>query len=327
MSTLRRHQYDAGRVVTTAKMIFNSSQLHTLVVEGEADFRLLRNWLNDKCARLEIVNGKDNVKDVWRRAKSMKFSPLHCLADLDYDLVADYTPIIDSQFVYVSMEEGQSAQEIECNDLESVLIRSSAFTKVLAQKYQRIDFGKENFHEFVEKLRENLRTASRNIGAFRAADLCYYRVNRRSAIGSDFGITDVFFDRVTLAIDIDAVADALLRSSRLSFSAMEEVIGIARELLVKFDSGWQLCRGHDLTKLLAIYLTDRLGRNVSAREVEEDLRMACELETLYQTRFGKRLQAIGSDLGNPCRCIAKICSHSALCEPAIIMMGPTQGID
>lgn len=299
MSTLRRYQYDAGRVVTTAKMIFNSSQLHTLVVEGEADFRLLRNWLNDKCARLEIVDGKDNVKAVWRRAKSLKFLPLHCLADLDYDLVADYTPIIDSQFVYVSMEGGQSPHEIECNDLESVLIRSSAFAKVLAQKYRRIDLEGENFHDIVEKLREKLRIASRNIGAFRAADLCYQRVNRRSAIGGEFGISEVFFDRVALTVNVDAVADALLKSSRLSLSAMEEVVAIARELLLKFDSGWQLCRGHDLTKILGIYLTDCLGRNVSAREVEEDLRMACELETLHQTRFGKRLQAIGSELGKP----------------------------
>jgi hypothetical protein len=80
---------------------------------------------------------------------------------------------------------------------------------------------------------------------------------------------------------------------------MEEVIGIARNLLSKFDSGWQLCRGHDLTEIVGIYLTDLLGRKVSAREVEEDLRMACELETLYQTRFGRRLQAIGHDLGRP----------------------------
>jgi hypothetical protein len=197
------------------------------------------------------------------------------------------------------MEGGQSPHEIECNDLESVLIRSSAFAKVLAQKYRRIDLDGENFHDIVEKLREKLRIASRNIGAFRAADLCYQRVNRRSAIGGEFSISEVFFDRVALTVNVDAVADALLKSSRLSLSAMEEVVAIAGELLLKFDSGWQLCRGHDLTKILGIYLTDCLGRNVSAREVEEDLRMACELETLHQTRFGKRLQAIGSELGKP----------------------------
>jgi hypothetical protein len=299
MSTLRRFQCDAARVIGQAKMIFSSSQRHTLIVEGEADLRLLRNWLNDKCARLEIVNGKDNVKAVWQKAKDLKFEPLYCLADLDYDLVADYRPIIDAKFVYVSMEGGQSAQDIECNDLESALIRSNAFTKVMAQKYSRSEVDIENFQDRVNALRESLRVASRNIGAFRAADLCYQRRSRPSPIGGDFAISDVFFDQTTLKVDIDALAQSLLRSSRSTRAAMEDVVDIANNLLSKFDSGWQLCRGHDLTTMLGSYLTERLGRKVSAREVEEDLRMACELETLYQTRFGKRLRAIRGDLGEP----------------------------
>lgn len=299
MSTLRRHQCDAGRIVKNAMMIFASSQKHTLVVEGEADLRLLKNWLNEKYARLETVNGKDNVKEVWRKAKAMRITLLHCLADLDYDLVAEYNPIIDDQFVYVSMEGGQHPHDVECNDLESALIRSNAFRKVMAQKYRHKDLAEGDFQSHVNSLREKLRVASRNIGAFRAADLRYRRLNNSSPIGGNFNITDVFFDRVTLRVDTDALAQSLLRSSRTSLMAMEEVVETARHLLSKFDSGWQLCRGHDLTEMLGMYFSDQLGRNVSTREVEEDLRMACELETLYQTHFGKRLQAIGNDLGKP----------------------------
>jgi hypothetical protein len=295
MSTLRR--FDPGRVVTTAKMIFSASRKHTLVVEGEADFRLLTNWLNEKSARLETVSGKDNVKDVWRKAKALKFAPLHCLADLDYDVVADYSPIIDEQFVYVSMQGGQDPHEIDCNDLESALIKSIAFKKIMVQKYPQKDLAEGDFHGLIDSLREKLRIASRNIGAFRAADMRYQRLNNSSPIGGNFNITDVFFDRATLQVDINALAKSLLRSSRTSLEAMEEVVETARHLLSKFDSGWQLCRGHDLTEMLGMYLTDRFGRRVSAREVERDLRMACELKTLYQTRFGKRLQEIEDELG------------------------------
>ena len=299
MSTLRRFQCDAGTIVANAKMIFSSSQRYTLVVEGDADLRLLKNWLNDECARLETVNGKENVKAVWSKANSLKFKPLFCLADLDYDLVANYKPIIDSQFVYVSMESGQSAKEIECNDLESTLIKSNALVKVMAQKYRGRDLYEDKFQILVNDLREKLRRASRNIGAFRAADLCFQRTNRHSPIGGQFNISDVFFDRTTLSVNVEALAQSLLKSSRTSRTAMEEVVDIAHKLLLEFDSGWQLCRGHDLTELLGIYLTDQIGRNVSAREVEADLRMACELKTLYQTRFGKRLMAIGNEIGKP----------------------------
>jgi hypothetical protein len=299
MSSLRRYQCDPGRVIATAKMIFGSSQKHTLVVEGEADLRLLQNWLNDKCARLETVNGKDNVKEVWRKAKAMRFAGVHCLADLDYDLVANYSPIIDSQFVYVSMEGGQSANEIECNDLESALIKSNAFRKVIVQKLPPKELVEQDINSLVTTLRESLRVASRNIGAFRAADLCYRRSNGNSPIGGDLNIADLYFDRATIRVDIEALTQSLLRSSRTSRYAMEEVVDMARNLLVQYDAGWQLCRGHDLTEMLGIYLTDRLGRPVSTREVERDLRMACELQTLYQTRFGKRLQEISNDLGKP----------------------------
>lgn len=299
MSTLRQYQFDAGRIVSTAKMIFSSSRRHTLVVEGEADLRLLKNWLNEKYARIEMVNGKQKVKAVWSEAKNLQFKSLHCLADLDYDLVANYEPINDAQFVYVSMEVGQSAQEIECNDLESALIRSHAFAKVMAQKYSRSELDDNNFQGRVIELRESLRIASRNLGAFRAADMCYQHKYGRSPVGGDLRITDVFFDSASINTDVEALAKILLRSSRLTREAMQEVVDIARSLLIKFDSGWQLCRGHDMTFMLGIYLTERLGRNVSAREVEEDLRMACELETLYQTHFGKRLRAIGKDLGKP----------------------------
>jgi len=299
MSTLRQYQDDAGRVVANAKMIFSSSHRHTLVVEGDADLRLLRNWLNDKCARIESVDGRENVKRVWRKAKDIEFPALHCLVDLDFDLVANYSPILDAQFVYVSLGGGYSPDEVECNDLESVLIRSNTFTKVMAQKFSRPGLDGENFQKQVVDLREKLRIAARNIGAFRAADMRYRREYGRSPIGGEFRISDVFFEQSSVTINIDALAKSLLRSSRTTYAAMEEVCEIAHKLLLQFDSGWQLCRGHDLTFMLSGYLTGLLKRNVSAREVEEDLRMACELETLYQTRFGMRLRAIGNDLGKP----------------------------
>jgi hypothetical protein len=299
MSTLRRHQFDAGRVVANAKMIFSSSQRHTLVVEGESDYRLLKNWLDDRNARLENVNGKDNVKAVWEKTKERGFKPLHCLADLDYDLIANTRPILDPQFVYVSMDDGQPSEEVECNDLESALIRSSALSKVMAQKYRGQELYGEKFQDRIDRLRESLRVASRNVGAFRAADMRYVKRYGRSPIGGDFPICDVFFDQTLVTVDVEALSDSLLRSSRLSRSAMEEVVDNALALLATFDRGWQLCRGHDLTTMLALHLTAVGARNTTWREVEEDLRMACELDMLKKTRFGQRLMQIGTSAGRP----------------------------
>ena len=59
MSSLRKHQSNALRVVQQAKMIFSSSGRHTFVVEGIADFRLYRQWLVDAHARLVTLPPKN----------------------------------------------------------------------------------------------------------------------------------------------------------------------------------------------------------------------------------------------------------------------------
>lgn len=298
MSTLQRFQCDQRRVVQQAQMIFSSSGKQTFVVEGEADYRLFRQWLLEKNARLENVNGKPNVKLVWEEAKQRKFQSIHCLADLDYDLVINDRPIFDKQFIYVSLEDELPSADAECNDIESMLIRSHALAKVMSQKYR----GKElydNFDSRIEGLRNQLRVAASALGAFRAADLQVGKSRRCSAIGGDLSIADYFYDAELVFVDVKALTEALSRSSRAGRSAMDEVIDLAEKLLIKHESGWKLCRGHDLTEMLAMHVSTFIGRNVRQREIEEDLRMACELETIKSTRFGARLLQIGQAAGKP----------------------------
>jgi len=169
----------------------------------------------------------------------------------------------------------------------------------MAQKIDSTLVNNDNFGAYVDKLRETIRAAASKIGAFRAADFCYRQINGKSPIGSNFEITDVFFNDEDLEVDVDALVNSLQRSSRSTGYAMEEVITIAHRLRGEFESGWQLCRGHDLTEILSRHLSHTLGRRVRRKEVEEDLRMACELDTLYQTGFGNRLKEISKSLGIP----------------------------
>lgn len=279
-------------------MIFSSSGKQTVVVEGEADYRLFRQWLLEKNARLENVNGKPNVKLVWQEAKQRKFQSIHCLADLDYDLVVSDRPIFDSQFIYISLEGDSAAADAECNDIESTLIRSHALAKVMSQKYRGRELY-DNFDFRIEDLRERLRIAASAIGAFRAADLHVQKSRRLSAIGGDLPIDDSFYDAESVFLDVKVLTSALSRSSRAGQGAMDEVIDVAGKLLKEYETGWKLCRGHDLTEMLAMHVSVLISRNVSQREIEEDLRMACELETIRSTRFGARLLRIGHATGKP----------------------------
>lgn len=298
MSTLRKYQSNPSSLLNNAKMLFDNKGLQTIVVEGESDYRLLRQWLVDENARLENVNGKPNVKEIWLKAKERRFMAVHCIADLDYDIVLKDDPIIDEQFIYVSMLEGSNDNDIECNDLESALIRSRALSKVMSQKYRGAALY-ENFEERIYDLREKLRVSSLKIGAFRAANQQLWLSKRISAIDGEFRISEEFFDADNFQINGEKLASFVRNSSSLKGYAIEEMISKASQLELKYTAGWQLCRGHDLTELLALHVTNIVERRVSSREIEEDLRMACELEMLSNTRFGSRLLKIGSVSGRP----------------------------
>ncbi len=80
---------------------------------------------------------------------------------------------------------------------------------------------------------------------------------------------------------------------------MDEVIDRADKLRNKYGDGWQLCRGHDLTEMLGLHLSTFMNRRVTHHEIEEDLRLACELGVLKKTRFGSHLIRIGESVGKP----------------------------
>ena len=293
MSTLRPYQCNPSDVIQNAKMIYAASERYTFVVEGDADLRFFKQWMVDDTARLVNVRGKEKVKAVWKLAKERRFLPIYCLANLDFDFVINNRQIVDSQFVYISMQEGGVSSNVECNDLDAALIRSHAFLKVMMRKIGNKDLNGDHLEMRVGDLREKLRVAARNLGAFRAADQNCILKTGRSPIGGDFAISDLFFNAETVFIDTEKVKQVLRRSSRQGNSAMEDLIEIAEKLLRDFDSGWHLCRGHDLTCMLANHLTKVAGRNVAPGDIERDLSEAFELEMVWQTRFGMKLKQIG----------------------------------
>jgi len=298
ISSIKKFQSNPNSLLNNARMRFDNDGMQTIVVEGETDYRLFRQWLIEKNARLENVDGKQNVKDIWRKAKERKFSAIHCIADLDFDFVLRDDPIIDEQFIYVSIKDGNDDSDIECNDLESALIRSHSLSKVMSQKYKGKDLY-QNFEVRIDELRENLRIAARDLGAFRAADQLLFLTRKVSAIGSKFTINEEFFDSVEVNIDFEKISSVLRRGSGVMGYGIDEVISNATKLAKKYAVGWQLCRGHDLTQMLAMHVSNLIHRDVSVREIEEDLRMACELEMINATRFGSRLLNIGKINGRP----------------------------
>ena len=84
---------------------------------------------------------------------------------------------------------------------------------------------------------------------------------------------------------LDRLMSTLIRSDRFDGVRMR-----ARDLREHYGESWLLCRGHDLTQLLSLKLSDFCRRRIHQKDIERSLRLACTNESLDKTPFGKRLR-------------------------------------
>ena len=178
--------------------------------------------------------------------------------------------IIDSDFSkFRPLIEDSDIIRTDSHDLETMLIESPAFDKVLAE------YGSEakiaNLLAQGRDPRQIVRAAAHPLGILRH----YSRVSRLNLVFEGFGLSHV--ERRTLEIDIDEMIGHSLRRSRKppehhqgarTYIAM----GIGRN-----HDHWHMCCGHDLAEIFGLALQSLLGTQnatvVRADQIERALRL------------------------------------------------------
>jgi len=95
-----------------------------------------------------------------------------------------------------------------------------------------------------------------------------------------------FLDPPTLQIQENKLRKIVVAST-LCKPDHDWMVNRAQRLFAEYGSGWNLCRSHDLSKLLALHL-NALGReNLSQADVESLLRASFETAMVQQTQFGQ----------------------------------------
>lgn len=293
MARLQDFYNDARRVLAEARMIAARGRI-TLVVEGDGDARFLRQWIKDDRARVVAVSGKDRVKAVWRQSDRVNFRQIVCLADVDFDAVIQNLEVVDARFIYVSLGKrpGQTKLVLDAIDIEGVLVKSGAFRKVLCLKDSA-----SITDEQVENVRERLRACASAIGALRAALAKSMNMGHLANKGPEkFAVTTEFFEPVGLAIDRERL-EILFLSTIGDHAVRSDVQSCAVALHDRYGTGWALCRGHDLTSMLAMHLSDVTSRRVSVIEVEQSLKLAYEESMLRGAVFGMLLDDVCRTVG------------------------------
>lgn len=286
MSSLRKFQKDPRHLLNSALSLYRSKKIRTAVVEGVCDKRFLSQWIPANSAiRFDGFDGKPLVDLVYKNSRLKPYSDyefLYFFADVDFDIITKQPLHTHPKFIYnaFSFEENR----LHYNDLETYLINTSAFEKVLVN----LDI---DVSEAVD-LRERLERASRITGSLRAADIVVQRSHNLSSsvlngldIRAYFKSRDIDFDKTSLL-------KALPRWSNYP-AHTDDLVEAATCLDRESPSAWSLSRGHDLTVMLALHLEDRGKRSITAEKLELMLRLACEFTEFQSSPMGKRLAASG----------------------------------
>jgi len=281
-NSLKVYQRDPKHLLGTALQLYKSTGTQTAVVEGETDKRFLSQWCKPEAKiRFAGFQGKGHVENVYKSSKNLPYSAsefLYFFADIDYDDIDNRPLFLDARFIYNAY--CHQTKKVEFNDLEIFLINSSALEKVLAN--HDIETAR------APALREKLETASRQIGALRAADLSLPRKLKLSKSILNGLEIEPFFSATDLTIDMDGLLEQLPRWSNYR-EHVDDLVNEAATINDASPAPWALSRGHDVTQMLTLHLQTQNHPTLRADKLELMLRLACEYSVFKESAMGRKL--------------------------------------
>jgi hypothetical protein len=259
---------DPNTVVNTAFLLYRSKKEISLVLEGPTDKRFWGRFIQMDCCRVEILGNKSNVLEASKLIDSlMRRFPNYAqsgpfalaVADLDYDYVHSRTRTSPSiRYVQICPATGHA------RDIEIVMLRSRALYDYLLQ---------EDLEAQTEQIRNRLFEEGAKIGSLRF--LASAPGLSRSPFGEMKALPwSVFFNAEDLSVDLQRLATSLGRGEHLLDADIAEYVRQAEAVQAKYSKA-ELCRGHDLTQMLARHLEHQFPqRHYNAIDVEKGIRLA-----------------------------------------------------
>jgi hypothetical protein len=281
--SLRPSSQKVGHVTALVCM---ASRQRFVLVESGTELDLLRPHVRGR-AQIEDMNGRPNVQEAWRILDSRGKRNFVAMVDADFDEVVGRNRAA-SRLVYVSVADNRSDSTI---DLEAALIQTRALQDlcetVIGEPLVRLGGPLR----FTHQLREATRQAAAAVGAFRAAVMDVFEDS-----GSIQPIGELTGDEwakvvsvQTGAIDRQALED-VVKSRVRNVLTYPDVRQRASDFERNDGAGWLLCRGHDMTEILALRFSWLTSRHMTRRDVEKLLCNSYRGNPLNETAFGAKLE-------------------------------------
>ena len=279
-----RQYLTSSDISNTVSMMRTGFDGTILVVEGITDSRLYSKFTDRKDVRLVIAHSKDKVRT--------SVTLLHDKRGDD-----KVVGIIDSDLDRLKHKRPRGPVFMtDCRDAESMMIISDALDDVLAEygDQDKLALFEEKFGDIRDRIME---------GAYPVGLLMY--VSERNGLGLSFKSLDfkAFIDSRNLECDIRAMINesiANTNSERTSAKYTSRLLSAETE---KNHDMKEVCRGHDLVKVLLVGLRDNFGgsnaKHLREGELGGALRLAYDDDVFVKTQLYKDTKEWCEEVGTP----------------------------
>lgn len=245
-----------------------------LVLEDRAQRLLYERFLAPGRCRAHVVGDKATVQNVVSILKARRISGVLGVIDRDLDALLG-TNLVNENLIYG-----------DCNDVESMLIKSTAFEKVI---------GELGSLEKIQSLEQRAGCPAREILLRAALPVGYLRLTSQE-LGLSLRFRDLDFARfvnpVTLEVDNGELVRRLKDHSQRPELDSSELLVATESRASRGHDPWDVCNGHDLVQVMSLGLRRALGSQSAIRVtpdiVGQDLRIAYERHDFEQSEFCRR---------------------------------------
>jgi hypothetical protein len=286
-SSLSKRSHDGIKAIHDAYFLYRSHKEKTVFVEGKKDVRFYKEFKISDLRIIELGDKEEVLKAYTFCSTNSSISDktfAHFIVDIDKDYLLNNRIISDPNFNY---HVWNVSQHSGFNDLETYLVSSRAFEKLLVN--YDIEIQEINIY------RKNLFESGSCIGAYRLADEQVQKEKKlEHSILEGFELDEDLFRELfddKMKIKIKALEDFIdRRVSRKACGAL--LLDAAKNNIDNKSSEYALCRGHDLSLIIAYALMARHKQMHNERDlhidgdiIELDLRLAAEKAFLDQSEF------------------------------------------
>lgn len=271
----RRHLGPITRPTELANWVMmgnNQKGKSTLMVEGTSDSNVFLLMIDSSKCRMIISEGKDNVLAAMEIIRRRTYPGVLAIVDADFDHLENRAWNLNDVAV------------TDTHDIETMMLSTSAFQKVLFRygvgTFAKVQIDAEAFEKSAEELLNRLLSAGMRLGYLRWA-------SKRHDLRIGFDQIDYsrVVDASTLILREDRLEIEVLRASGSEAGTWMDINSRATSLMRDTHDPWQICNGHDLTKLLALYLTRVTRLSVTRKAIEADLSLAYSSDHLRATKL------------------------------------------